>query len=264
MSDPVGAVSMTLEDEPRVDTTPAPAKLEEVILQGDSVPEMLRGKSAAEAVAMMKGMSEALKLSEQARQQAELTAATALKTQPAPVAPEPEPQEMSDQELAELHAENPLAAIRVMNDQAIRRAERNLESRLKPLFNGSAVSAEQQARAKYADEFALFGDQITQMATQIPNSQVVLTNPAAWDDLISLVRGRSGNIERLIEKRTATNVEATRRQAQETQIDTVGFSGTEPRARPTARTVAQLDPIQREIAEKMGLTPDEYVKWSQV
>ena len=151
-----------------------------------------------------------------------------------------------------------------MNDQAIRRETRNLESRLKPLFNGTAVSVEQQARAKYADEFAMFGDQISQMASQIPNSQAVLSNPAAWDDLISLVRGRPGNIERIIERKTATVTDTARRQAQESQADVVGFSGTESRARPVARSVAQLDPIQREIADKMNMTPEDYIKWSVI
>lgn len=257
-----GAASMNLDSEPEVVKTPP--RLDEIVLQGDAVPEAIRGKTAAEAVAMVNALSESLKLSERARQQAELTAATALKTQPIVSAPEPEPPEMSEEDLAQLHAEQPLVAIRVMNEQAIRKAEKNLEARLKPLFSGTASSIEQNARSKYPDEFKLFGDQITQMAQQIPNSQAVLSNPAAWDDLISLVRGRPGNIERLIEAKTAPNVEAIRRQAQETQVDSVGFSGTEPRSRAIPRNEAQLDAIQREIADKMGMSPADYIKWSQV
>jgi len=264
MSDPVGATSVELEEFGTETTVAPPPKLEEMMLDGDDVPEELRGKTAADAIARTKALSEALKLSEDARKQSDLMAQTALRTQPTPPAPPAEEPEMSEEELTQLHEDNPLAAIRVMNAQAIRRAEKNLETRLRPLFSGTSKSVEEQARAKYADEFALFGDQITEIARQVPNAEAVLANPSAWDDIVSLVRGRPGNFDRLVERKSAPKTEETRRAAQNVQSETVGFSGTEARVGSRPMTVANLDPIQREIADKLDMTPEEYVKWSQV
>jgi hypothetical protein len=254
-----------MDDMEQIQTQVVAPKLADMKMEGDDVPENLRGKSATDVLLHVKALGEALKISEHARTQAEMTAQTALRTAQPVAAPVVEgPKELTDEELTEIHSADPLKAIRIMNEQAIRRAETNLEARLSPLFQGTSRSVEDQARAKYPDEFVLFGDQISQLVGALPNAKSVMSNPQAWDDLVSLVRGRSGNIEKLIEKRTQSVVTQQRETAQAQQVETMGFTEAAGRRSAIPQTVAQLDPVMREIAEKLDMTPEEYVKWAKV
>jgi hypothetical protein len=230
----MGAVEVTLDEmEKATQELPKVPSLADIKLEGDDVPAIVRGKSAQEAI---NGLVDALKVSEQARQQALLTAEAAVKT-PAPVAPPPPPapKELTIEELKALHDEDPFKAIQVMHQQAEQRVLRQYEERVRPLISGVASSAEQQARAKYADEFELFGDQIS-------------------------VRGRGGNIEKLIERKTKPKVEERRATAQQQQAESVGFTDNSGSRGRKPSSVDQLDPIQREVAEKMGITPEDYIK----
>lgn len=264
MTSPAGPETVDLETQEPPEP-PAPPELDKIMIDGEAVPEDLRGKTVAEIVARTKALSDSLRLSEQARKQAELTAETALRHPAAPPPPPPPaPKELTEEELAELHQSDPIKAIRVMQDQAIRIAEQNLEHRLRPLFSGTASSVESAARVKYADEFQLFGDQISQVVAQVTDKSA-FSRPEAWDDLISLVRGRPGNLERIIEHRNgAAAAQQQAEAARRAQADGIGFSGTEARMSRVPTSAAALDPTQREIADKLGLTPEEYVKWSKI
>jgi hypothetical protein len=224
----------------------------------ESIPEDLRGKSVKDVIEALKGREQALKLSEAARLQA---TSTPMPVAPAPVVEEPE---KTDEEIAQIYEENPLQAMELMSARSVRRAERNLETRLGPLMNGTAASVEQQARTKYVDEFALFGEEIIRVAGSIPNAKAVLSSPAAWDELVALVRGRAGNFDKLYEHKVAKAGGVTRETVQQDQVAGVGFSDNSGGRGRAPTSVAGLDPIQKEIAEKMGLTPAEYVKWSKV
>lgn len=263
MSDPTGPVSMTLDDIEAQEAAQAEAAknaqapdLTAIKLEGDNIPAELRGKSISEVVQQYGSLATALRISESAR------TATPAAPPAAPVVEEPK--DLTMEELTALHAEDPLRAMQVMQEQADRRAQKNLETRLAPIAAASAANVEAAARVKYADEFTLFGDQISQLAAQIPNAKQVLSNPAAWDDLISLIRGRAGNFEKIVEHRASGRPTITREQAQQQQQESVGFSDPgSGRGRP-ALSVANLDPIQKEIAAKMNMTEAEYVQWSRV
>lgn len=262
MTGPGVPESMSLDE--MQDMTPQKTNLGDMKLDGDDVPEHLRGKSAADLIKLAESAQEAVKLSENARLQAEARAAAAGVQQPATL-PEPKPEpELTEEELAELHQQDPLKAIRYIQTQAQRAAERNFEARLGSVVAGTASQVENAARAKYKDEFELFGDQITSVAKTIPNAQQVLMNPSAWDDLISLIRGRSGNIERLIERKSAQPAAPSRRAAADMEAQSMGFSDTGQTGRRPASNPSQLDSIQLEIAEKLNMTPAEYVHWSNV
>lgn len=268
MADPTAGSSMTLEESEATTSQDTKPDLTKVVLDGDEVPEHLRGKSMADAIKMLNDSTDLLKKSESERlsQQAilknlaERPAAT-----PVPAVPVPEaPKELTREELLELHEKDPLAAIEVMQAQAFRQAERNLETRLGPMMAGSAASAESTARQKYADEFALFGEEITRVAAGIPDARTNLANPKAWDDIVAYVRGRPGNFDKLVERKTQPKREEIQREAQLNQQDAVGFSESSPTRKPIPRNSAQLDPLQREIADKMGISYDDYVKWSAI
>lgn len=266
MSDPTqggNGSSMSIEELEVLERQPQNTDLSKIQLDGESVPEGLRGKSVNDVISRMNSMEEALRLSEQARKQAETNAQLALSRggEPQKPAEEETAQELSEEQIKELYEEDPIKAIQVINDQALRRAEKNLEIRLAPMMRGTSAQVEQAVRSKYADEFELFGDQITQLAGTVPNKEAVLSNPAAWDDLIALVRGRQGNMEKLIARKSGGH---TPTQAREMQTQTMGFTGTGGPRQSASPSNGQLDPIQKEIAEKMNMSEAEYIKWMRV
>jgi hypothetical protein len=263
MSSPTGPESVTL-DEMEQGSRVAP-KMDDIKLDGEGIPEHLKGKSAADLVKMLEGTQEAVRISERAREQAELTARALAKQEapPPPPMPEPEP-ELSEEQVAELYQNDPVKAIKVLSEQAVKRAEKNLENRLGPMMRGSASAVESAARTKYAEEFELFGEEITRLAGSVPNKEAILSNPAAWDDMISLIRGRPGNFEKLIERKSAGKVAATRTAAQAEQADTIGFTDSGAGRGRKTLTQDNLDSTQKEIADKMGLTPKEYAYWANV
>ncbi len=270
MSDPAQAGSetaFTVDDAASTANEPKPLDLT-TKLEGDEVPEELRGKTMAEVIALQGGMKDALLTSEQARKNAETLAATAAAATapPAPVAaplPAPEP-ELSDEEIAELHQEDPIKAIKYMNAQAIKVAEKNLEARIGPMLAGTAASVEEGARLKYKSDFESIGPEIEAFIQKLPDKRV-LANPQGWEDLVSLVRGQ--NIEKVIAHRTGVADEASKAQAQRDQQDLAGFQGAGNVPRPVAAVpsgVEGMDDIQREIAGKLGMSDADYIKWGKV
>lgn len=267
MSDPVGSSSVSLEDIEASSAEPKAVDLTQA-LDGEEVPEELRGKTMAEVIAIQKGMKDALMTSEQARKNAETLAATAAAAtaQPAPApAPEPTPEpELSEEQIAELHQEDPIKAIKYMNAQAIRVAEKNLEARLGPMMAGTAASVEENARARYSDDFEVIGSEIEKFIQALPNKQV-LANPQGWDDMISLVRGK--NLDKIIEHKINKASDTAKETAQQEQKELTGFQPGAGPVRPATAVpsrVEALDDTQKEIAGKLGMTLEDYVKWGAV
>lgn len=266
MSSPAMPEQMTIDDFEKAQATPEPPKLDQIKLDGDGVPDDLKGKSVAEIVQMTKALAESLKLSERSRTQAEQMAAMATRSAPAPVAAPAAPAEpeLTDEQLAELHSTDPLRAIRYMQQQAINAASKNLEARIGNLFTSSAAVAETTAREKFKAEFEVLGPEISAMAKQIPNAEQVLTTPEAWERLISLVRGTPGNFEKVqqyyVSKATGRTLESARQQQQED----AGVSMVSSVRAPGPSIGVELDPIQKEIAGKLGLSEADYIKWSKV
>lgn len=243
---------------------PTPQKLSDIKLDGEGVPDDLKGKTVAELVAQANGLREALLVSERARTQSDQIATLASRPVAAPVeAPRVEP-EMTDEQLAELHQTDPLKAIRYLRDQGIREASKNLESRIGSLFTSTAAAAEAQARAKYVAEYAVLGPEISAMVAQIPNASSVLTTPEAFDNLIAIVRGRPGNFEKITKHYAAVAGGPTIETARAAQVADAGVTLASSVRTPVGASVAALDPVQKEIAQKLGLTEAEYVNWSKV
>lgn len=235
--------------------------LSKINLEGDGIPEELKGKSVAELLKHTENVAEALKLSEEAR----LALRTSLDARPAapaePVTPaEPEPKQLSSEELATLYEEEPLKAITIMQEQAIAKVAGHYEKRLQPLFEGSATSAETLARKNFATEFELFGDEINNVISKMPDKSG-LANMGTWEDIIAYVRGSKGNFERYMTHMTTKAAADAAAEAQNQQTLEAGFT-TRPTTTPVVpQRVDQLDDVQKDIIDKLGMTPDEYVKW---
>ena len=259
-----GRVEMSIEEMDQV--AAAPPDLSKVELASTQL-ETFKGKTAAELVAHAKQLEDMLKASEQNRARAEQLAAIASRGAPAPppVAPPP-PQETfpTDEEIAKLYEENPAQAMKVMTERAVKIAQQSLDARLQPLIQGTSASLEAAARAKYPEEFQLFATEIQDVISKLPNAKAALSTPESWDDLISWVRGRPGHFERMIEHKTSKTREVVAPQARQTQQDSLGFSPAPTGRGPVVRSDGTLDPLAAEIAEKLGMSQADYIKWSKV
>lgn len=254
---PVGN-SQTLEDmEQSLATPPEKPKLADLKLEGDDVPADLRGKSVDELVKLADGLGKSLKLSEQAR------LAMPLHAPPPPVVPTPEEPELTDEALAELMQSEPIKAIRIMQKQAEKVVMKNLESRIGPLVSGTASAVENGARAKYPEEFEVLGSEISAMVQRLPN-KAVLSDPGAWDDLVSFVRGQPASFDKLMNHRIAKKSNAGLDQARAQQADAAGMTFAPTLSTPQGGGPVVMDDYTKEIARNLNMSPEDYVKWSKV
>jgi hypothetical protein len=200
---------------------------------------------------------EALRISEAAR----LASANNAPAPVAPVEPDP-PKQYTREELAELLQSDPTAALEYVHQQAVQTVTRNFESRIAPVTSSAVASVEREARQRFATEFELFGDDIKKELDQIQDPSV-MTNPQAWEQLVSYVRGKSGNFEKYIDR------EITKRAggAREAEAASAGFSATASARSGNAGNSGGnygLDATQREIADKLGISYADYTKWDKV
>lgn len=256
--------SVTIDEIESRQALPTAQKLSEIKLDGDDVPDDLKGKSVTELIAQANALQEALKVSERARTSSEQMAALATRSTPTPVAAAvPEPV-LTDEQLAEIYQNEPIKAIKLMQDQAARALLTNIDSRLGTLYNSTAAQAESSARTKFAAEFEVLGPEISQMIAQIPNSKSVLTTPEAWENLISIVRGKPGAFEKISQHYAAKAGAPTLETARRAQSEDAGVVLTSAVRAPSPTAPTTLDATQKEIAQKLGLTEKEYQDWSKV
>lgn len=247
----------------------------EAKLEGDSVPEDMRGKTVGDLTTDAGKLKEALRISEEARQQAEgrgaqLEARMAAmevvqpSQMPSPTPPE-SPVELTDEQLRELYDKDPLAAIQAINERATTRLEKNLAARIDPLSRTSADVAEQGARERYATEFELFGDQIAAQLKMIPDRSV-MSAPRAWDDLIAYIRGKPENFTTLTKQAATKTAAEAEAQAQAAADAAAGASVTAAthRAPTDAPQAGQMDDTKKEIAKTLGMTDADYLKWEKM
>lgn len=267
MTAPTGPVSQTFEE---IEAATKPAanapKPEEIkVPEVEGVPDVFKGKTMADIIRIATDAQEAVKLSVQRQKELE-AAASAAPPAPAAVVEEPKPEpELTKEQIAELYQKDPIAAIEYMSAQAERRVQQNVEKRLGTLVSGTATAAEQAARIKYPDEFALFGDQITATVKALPHKEP-LSQPQAWDDLVAYIRGKGDNLDKLFEFRINKTKGKQAADAQAAQAAAAGpatQSTTRAPASPAAGAEG-LDALELEVAGKMGLSPQEYAKWKRV
>lgn len=244
---------------------PTPQDLFNQRLEGDSIPERLRGKTLGDALRSFEGMGEALRISEKAREDlARFADRPASVAAPAPVAP-PAPKELTEDEVNELFKENPAKAIALLWSNANSQIVHHIDQRLAPLTNSSASAAEEAARTKYALEFELFGPEIKQMYDSIPDKSI-FGQSAAWKDMITFIRGKDDNLDKYVAAKANGGKPTTVTTARAAEAASAGFHPTTVQRAPAAAVATgNEDPIKREIAEKLGFaTYEEYVKWEKL
>jgi hypothetical protein len=265
-----GGSSTTLEEfEAHVAAPTAAPKASEFKLEGDDIPEEFRGKTAAEVVKEAKAFQNALRMSEDARtsQRAALEARSAEPAAPK-VVEEPAEEVMTREQLAELAATDPVAAMEKVTEIAEKRAEKNFNARLARMDQGNASLAQDWAKQEFPDEFQLFGAELDTFVKKFPPE--TFSTKKGWEDAISYVRGQRGNFEKLMEHRqkgpAKGAVEA--RMEQERESGHSGGNGVQ-RGRIPAAQVETLDAVQDKIAQEFidtGVFKDkaEYIRWSKI
>lgn len=240
-------------------------------LEGDNIPDALKGKTVEELADRTKRLEDSLRVSETARTEgagrmgqleAENAALKVVQPSQKPV-PDSKPV-LTTEQLKDMYDKDPLAAIATMQQQANETMEANLAARMQPLTRNSADIAEQNARTKHAETFELFGDQVEGHLSKIPDRSVMST-AAAWDDLASYVRGQPGNLEKIIEHRASAGKKKTEEDALQAASDAAGASLTGGAQRPTPKTnVGVMDDTKREIAKIQGISEEDYLKWENM
>lgn len=252
-----------------------PANLDETKAEGDEVPEAYRGKTVNQIIQIAEAargqMNESVKAATDAAAAATAAAAsvTAGSRREEPIAP---PKEMTREELKALYDEDPLKAIEVIENQAMRRVEAHVEARIAPLTAGTMGSAENWAKQEYADEFELFGDKIQGMIDSIPNKQIFSTKKG-WEDAIAYVRGQKGNFEKLVDHRSNKQSGNEAASARERQRESTGFTGrsttSSNRSSSSTKDTGDMSDAERHIAQSFidnGTFKDmnEYKKWQKM
>ena len=255
--------SMTMEEAEVVQSVgeDVPTAAGEIQLSGETVPEEFQGKTAKDLLDQVKATREALQISEKAREddkdkfrKAELDAVRA------PVVPPPAPVEeveLSPEEMEELR-NDPNRYTDYKIQKAAKLLGTNVDNRLKGLAESGVASAEQSARSNFKEDFELFGDQIDSLVSSLPD-RTALASPTQWDNLITFVRGKPENIDKLIAHR-ATQSASVARQAQEAST-----GHTPPpmqNAPPAAAGEPKYDETQLEIMRTLGIESKDWEKWS--
>jgi hypothetical protein len=234
--------ALSVEESTPTPTTPADPHA--FRFEGAGVPENLRGLSAAELAERATRLEQALQISESARLRSTPSAPAPQPVPSTPVAP-PAP---TREQLQELYDRDPLEAMAAMTIMAEQRVRQEYQGRMQPMVDSARSSAEQAARARYAEDFELFGDQIKEVVAQVDPQ--ALTNPAAWESLVAYVRGRPENLEKIVEKRIAKARESNGREVAQ-NVPT----------NPVADDTAGLDATQLEICKVMQISPRDYRKY---
>lgn len=241
---------------------PTPQSLDDIRLDGDNVPELVRGKTASEAMRALDAMQTSLKASEEARRQAEQS----YRQQGYQQQQQNQQGSYNREQMRELFEQDPVAAIEQMGGYLAQQLDTSLNTRLQPLTSGISSTAEAHARQQYAEDFELFGDQINQVVARLPDRSV-LANKQSWDDLVSYVRGQPGNFDRIVDQRMQKQRETEAVAAREREQVTSGYAG---RPRPSGQSAdaggGELDAVQKKMAQEFigaGVfkNEQEYKKW---
>jgi hypothetical protein len=240
--------------EAEVTTPTVPADPASFRVDGDSVPQSLRGLSAAQITERAARLEEALRISEEAR--------LSSKSVPAPAQPatpvNPQPTGFTPEKIRELYENDPVEAMAAMAYMAEQRANQRFEERLRGLNTSVSNSVSAQVRTQFKEDFDILGKEIEETAAQI--APEALANPAVWADLISYVRGK--NIDKIVEhklKQRGDDSQIPSRSAvQDAQLTSLPPRVGQPPRAPTRDDNYGLDATQLRICETMGLTPAEY------
>lgn len=256
-----GAAALDFEELEALSQPPAqqvdPSTLK---LDGEAIPEPLRGKTLNEVLALQAEMQRGLEAS---RTQIESLRALneARSQQPAapsaPAQPQAEP-EMSQAQLKEMYERDPFEYQQYMFSQMDKKIAKQVDSRVSPMAATTASAAEAQARAKFAEEFEVLGPEINQVLAQVPDRSA-LAQPGAWEQLMFYVRGQ--HMDKLLNARTAKANERSLAEARQREAQNGGVMNDGSRRSGGRAAIGELSATQKEICQVMGISEADYRKY---
>lgn len=260
--DDFGDHRVTMDDIGSMNATPDAPDYSKITLDGQDIPEDLRGKPLNDAIREISGLRNALKISEDARialknSQEALERGHAPAPPPPPSGPAPEP-ELNEDQLKELFENDPFKYHQYQAQQTEKRLLGMVRQQVQPIQGSAADFAIRQSKSTYADEWAAFGKDIETLISQAPDKSVFAA-PGTMDQLMDYARGRNWKQfqEYLNSKNGGTLDSARQALASETPQD---FSRTTPKAPNGSRKAQQLDETQKAIADAMGISHADYAK----
>lgn len=255
--------SETLDEIGKRLETPTPTDFSKVTLDGEDIPEDLRGKSVTDLLGQISRQQEALRVSEEARlalknSQEALEIARGRTTPPPPPAPVPDP-ELNDEQLQALFDESPRKYQEYLQQQTEKRLARQFQAQLAPVVGNSTDMALRDAQNRYPDEFAAFGKEIQAFISQMPDKSA-LAAPGAIDELMDWQRGKNW---KKFQEHIASKNGGGLRDAQNDLRDQTpqGFERTPAAPKKNGgRGPVQLDDTMKEIARALGVSEEDYAK----
>lgn len=252
--------SETLDDIGQRLATPAPTDFTKITLDGDEIPENLRGKSVTELLSQVSRLGDALRISEESRialknSQEALDAARSKPTSAPPPAPAPEP-ELNDEQLQALFDESPRKYHDYIQQQSEKRIMNQLKGQLAPVVGNSADMTVRDAKNRYVDEFAAFGKEIQDFISQMPDRSA-LAQPGAMDELMDWMRGKHWKkFQEHLASKGGNGLEDARHEmgSQTPQ----GFERSPAPRKNGGRSAVQLDDTMKEIARALGVSEADY------
>ena len=181
---------------------------------------------------------------------------------PTPPAAPAGPTPMTEQELRQLHDEDPVRASAVLASRIADARVANLDTRMATMLAASAAIVESQVAARFADDFADYGDEIRHVMQQVsPENRI---DPNSWEQAVRLVRG--AHLDEIIEKRTKAATQRAAEEARQAQVRQAGFSGSGRAAPSGSATSARgdqffgLSDAQRRAADAIGVSYKDFAK----
>lgn len=263
MTVPLQGTSITLEEmENELKSDQPSSTPKDLKLEGDTIPEALRGRTLEELLAKQDQLTQALQISEAARLALQANERQAAPP-PAPAPPpEPEYKPLTREQIQQVYEEDPLRAIEMMHNDALFRAEKHFEQRFGRIEGSVAQSQEVWARQQFPDEFKVLGKEIQELISRIPDKSVFNTQQG-WQEAIEYVRGR--NFDKFFEFKVNGKTPRTAADARMEQDQDVGFTNRNTnRSTPIPEVDGDLDPTTARIAEVLGLDQKEYKRWAKM
>lgn len=230
---------------------PKPASMDPstMRLEGDNIPEDLRGKSVESLLTDRARMESLMK---------EL-GSNLNRPAPTPVAPtEPDPVYDRNAIKELLENGNVMEAMEAMMGFAYKRVSKDFETRIAPLVSTTTSVAESSMRAKYPAEFELFGPQIAELAR---NAGQAMSNPEAWDNLIAFVRGRGDNFDKLVEHKARKRSTPSEIPPSVSSGALRGSSVSNREGVKATKEELANDPAVQKMLRASGMSIDEYYRW---
>lgn len=260
-----GGNSVSFEEMEAARNQPAATDFSKITLDGDDIPEGLRGKSVSELLQQVSGLQKAVQISESARlalqnSQEALTASRQASAPVAPQAPVSEP-ELNEEQLEALFQESPRKYHDYMADKQEKRILGRIQGVIAPVLGSSADLLVRDAQNRYPDEFASIGSEIQSFISALPDKST-LNNPGAMDDLVAYMRGKHWTKfqAHLTNKNGGGLEEARESLRRETPSELPRTSSPTIARTNGGKGRIQLDETAREVARAMGLSDEQYIE----